>query len=299
LSPLRVAVLGGNSALIAAVREGGGIVVAPADAEGLVFEGDPAELREALHDGIRWVQLTSAGIEHMRPVLDDRRTWLAARGVYADAVAEHCLAMLLVGARSVVARARATTWDSRPGERLLARTTVGIVGAGAIGARLIELLAPLDVTTIALTRSGRDVRGATRSVAPDGLDALLVSSDAVVLLAPATDATRHLIATAQLRRMRAHAWLVNAGRGSLVDTGALVDALRAGRIGGAALDVTDPEPLPDGHPLWTLDNALVTPHVANSEALGREPMARRIAENVRRAADGRDLLGAIDVAAGY
>jgi phosphoglycerate dehydrogenase-like enzyme len=292
---------GDEPAFARAVRDAGGEVVGPADAEALVFGGDPVLLEAALHDGVRWVQLTSAGVEWLwaAGVIDGHRTWLAARGVYAEAVAEWCLAMLLAGARSLPARARAATWDRRRIDRLLAGSTVGIVGAGAIGRRLIELLAPFGVRTIALTRSGRDVPGASVSTGPDGLGELLAATDAVVLLAPATDATRRLIGAAELERMRAHAWLVNAGRGALVDTDALVAALRAGRIGGAALDVTDPEPLPDGHPLWSLPNALVTPHVANHEGLSVEPMARRIAENVARAASGRPLLGTVDPDAGY
>jgi len=299
----RVALVGEGDqpAFATAVRDAGGDVVAPPDADALVFGGDPALLSAALHDCVRWVQLTSAGVERLRAagLIDDRREWLAARGVYAQAVAEWCLAMLLAGARSLPARARAATWDRRPADRLLAGSTVGIVGAGGIGTRLIELLAPFPVRTVALTRSGREVPGASASVGPDGLGDLLAEADSVVLLVPATDATRRLIGADELERMRPHAWLVNAGRGALVDTDALVAALRTGRIGGAALDVTDPEPLPDEHPLWSLPNAIVTPHIANHEALSVEPMARRIAENVERAATGRPLIGAVDAEAGY
>jgi phosphoglycerate dehydrogenase-like enzyme len=99
--------------------------------------------------------------------------------------------------------------------------------------------------------------------------------------------------------MRDHAWIVNVARGSLIDTDALVAALHAGEIGGAALDVTDPEPLPDGHPLWTAPNAIVTPHVANPQGVMMRHLAERVRENIRRFEAGEDLLAPIDPEAGY
>jgi phosphoglycerate dehydrogenase-like enzyme len=99
--------------------------------------------------------------------------------------------------------------------------------------------------------------------------------------------------------MDRQAWLVNVARGALVDTAALVAALRAGQIGGAALDVTDPEPLPDGHPLWDLPNCLITPHTADTEQMTEPLLAARIAENVRRLAAGRELEGLVDPDLGY
>ncbi len=99
--------------------------------------------------------------------------------------------------------------------------------------------------------------------------------------------------------MPSHAWIVNIARGPLIDTDALVAALAAGRIGGAGLDVTDPEPLPDGHPLWTEPRALITPHSANPARLLIPQLARRVGENVRRYAAGEELVGLIDVARGY
>jgi D-3-phosphoglycerate dehydrogenase len=103
----------------------------------------------------------------------------------------------------------------------------------------------------------------------------------------------------ELAAMRAHAWIVNIARGSLIDTGALVEALRERRIGGAALDVTDPEPLPDGHPLWTLPNAVITPHIANPQAALTRQLARRVRENVERLASGEALIAQVDAERGY
>jgi len=122
----------------------------------------------------------------------------------------------------------------------------------------------------------------------------------VVFLALAlTPETERIIGAAELDAMRGDAWLVNVARGRHVDTEALVTALRSGAIGGAALDVTDPEPLPDGHPLWDLPNCIITPHTADTPEMAERMLARRIEENVARFAAGEPLVGLIDTAAGY
>jgi phosphoglycerate dehydrogenase-like enzyme len=168
------------------------------------------------------------------------------------------------------------------------------VGTGAIGGALIELLAPFRVDVLAVTRRGHD-----GTIPVDRLSDVLPAAHHVVIAAPATPATRHLIGEAELAAMREDAWLVNVSRGSLVDTEALVAALAAGSIGGAALDVTDPEPLPDAHPLWREPRALITPHVANPPASLRHYLARQVQENVARFANGEELLSPIDPEAGY
>jgi phosphoglycerate dehydrogenase-like enzyme len=114
-----------------------------------------------------------------------------------------------------------------------------------------------------------------------------------------TPQTRGLIGRAELAAMAPDAWLVNVARGGVVDTEALTTALQKGQIGGAALDVTDPEPLPDGHPLWDLDNCLITPHTADTEEMTQPLLAGRIAENVRRLAAGTELVGLLDPGLGY
>jgi phosphoglycerate dehydrogenase-like enzyme len=120
------------------------------------------------------------------------------------------------------------------------------------------------------------------------------------VLAPAlTGATRGLVGAEQLRLMGAECWLVNVGRGQLVDTPALVSALRKGEIAGAALDVTEPEPLPTGHPLWALSNCLVTPHTANPPELERRGLLERVAANVHSFALGEPLIGGVEPAIGY
>jgi D-3-phosphoglycerate dehydrogenase len=231
-------------------------------------------------------------------LVDSERVWTSAAGVYSQTVAEHALALVLAGARRLHEAARATEWRELFGSTLEGRV-VAIVGAGGIGAALIRLLAPFDVRIIAVTRSGRQVAGAHESIGTGRLGGVWPRADVVVIAAPATAATEHLLGQEELRVLPAHAWVVNVARGSLIDTEALVRALAEGQIAGAALDVTDPEPLPADHPLWREPRALVTPHSANPPAALTRRLAERVEDNVRRFVSGRELLGTIDVERSY
>jgi phosphoglycerate dehydrogenase-like enzyme len=285
----------------AAVRDGGGVEAPLEDARAIVWAADrPHDLLARLHDGIEWVQLWSAGIEDWfaAGVIDERRRWTAAKGVYAGPIAEYVLAMMLAAVRRLPEVIRDDAWRPRD-VRPLRGSTAGIVGAGGIGAAVIDILRPLDVRTIAVTRSGRAVEGADVSLGAADLTEAVRESDFLVLAAPDTDETRGLFDARLLGQLRPHAWIVNVGRGSIVDTDALVEALRAGRLGGAALDVTDPEPLPPDHPLWALPNAIVTSHTANTPRLGGAAYAARVRENVRRFGTGEPLLGLVDPRVGY
>jgi D-3-phosphoglycerate dehydrogenase len=214
-------------------------------------------------------------------------------------VAEHALALVLAAAKALPWSARARSWDpdGRDRVRALESATVAIVGAGGIGRALISLLAPFGAEVIAVTRRGRPVEGAARTLPADRVAEAFPDADYVVVAAPSTEGTRHIVGARELAAMREDAWLVNVARGSLVDTDALVEALRSGAIGGAALDVTDPEPLPDGHPLWDL--AFITPHVATPPDAEARHFAARVRENVRRLAAGEELEGVVDPEGGY
>jgi phosphoglycerate dehydrogenase-like enzyme len=286
----------------AAVEAGGGRVGALEDAHALVvWQPDGAAKPDlpAVPDGIRWISLPAAGVEHWLDQMTDGPVYTSAAGAFALPVAEHALALMLAGARSLAACARAERWDDTIPARSLEGTTIAIVGAGGIGRRLIELLAPFRVRVLAVTRHGRAVEGAAVTVPADRLDEVLPEADHVVLAAPGTPGTRHLFDAARLARMKPGAWLVNVGRGSLVDTDALVAALETGPLGGAGLDVTDPEPLPEGHPLWRHERVLITSHVASTVEGERRHYAVRVRENVARFAAGEPLLGVVDRDAGY
>jgi phosphoglycerate dehydrogenase-like enzyme len=297
------------AAIAAAVRRAGGEIVPANEANVVLWYGyehlRPEQVplaRSLLRDSVTWVQLDSAGIEPWfeHGLVDRARVWTSAAGAYAVAVAEYIVALLLAAAKRLPECARATTWLKPELEGVaLAGSTIGIVGAGAIGRETIRRLEPFDVHVIASTRSGAEVPGADRSFGPDGLDALLERSDYVVLCAPLTPDTTGLIGEPELALLGPAGVLVNVGRGALVDTEALVAALRDSRLRGALLDVTDPEPLPDGHPLWTEPRALITPHVANTRAQLDEALARRVEQNVARFRAGEPLIGVVDPSAGY
>ncbi|MEQ7010237.1 D-isomer specific 2-hydroxyacid dehydrogenase family protein [Actinopolymorpha sp. B17G11] len=288
--------------LIEAVKNAGGEPTETSTAaEAIVWwGGSPAEFAEVDHEGIRWVQLPSAGVESWfaADIFRTGKIYSSAVGSYAETVAEQALALMLAGVRQLHTLARAQTW-TRPNVGTLFDKTVGIVGCGGIGRALIPLLAPFRVRVLAITRSGTPVPGAASTVTPAGLDGVLSASDVVVIGAPATAETQALIGERELALMQPHAWLVNIARGSLIDTDAVVKALAAGTIGGVGLDVTDPEPLPDGHPLWSEPRALISPHSANPSHLLMPRLAERVGENVRRYIAGEELVGVIEVERGY
>jgi phosphoglycerate dehydrogenase-like enzyme len=288
--------------LVEAVTSAGAEVVDdPAAAKAIVwYGGSPQDFAAIDHAGVEWVQLQSAGVEgwFAAGAFSSGKVFTSAAGSYAETCAEQALALMLAGARQLHSLARQRTW-SRVTSGTLFGSTVGIVGCGGIGRALIELLAPFRTRVLAITRSGTPVPGAAETLTPDRLDDVLAASNFVVIGAPSTPDTRHLIGARELKLMRPDAWLVNIARGALIDTDALVEALRAGEIGGAGLDVTDPEPLPDGHPLWDEPRALITPHSANPLYLLVPRLAERVHDNVRRFIDGWPLEGVIDVERGY
>jgi phosphoglycerate dehydrogenase-like enzyme len=247
------------------------------------------------------VQLPWAGVEYYTEagLFDHERVWTCGKGVYAEPVAELALALAVGGLRNVPEYTQATSWTDALGTSLY-DGAVTILGAGGIAETLISLLAPMRTRVTVVRRDGgRPMPGAAVTVGRDGLDDALTLADAVFVALALTDETRGIIGAPELRRMQAHAWLINVARGAHVVTDDLVQALEEGWIGGAGLDVTDPEPLPDGHPLWSLPNCVITPHTGNTPEMGQRLLAVRIRDNVARFAAGEPLLGVVDVAAGY
>ena len=291
---------------VRAVEDAGGRVVTADDDPDALFwttpggwDGLPAALERS--PGVRWVQLPFAGVEGVQAtgVLTPDRTWTCAKGAYAEPVAEHALALVLALLRELPARARATTWEAQGG-RSLYDAQVVVLGAGGITQSLIALLAPFRARVTVVRRNPEQgVPGADRTVGMDELDAVLRGARVVVLALALTQETEHVLDARRLRLPGPDAVVVNVARGRHVDTDALVAALTDGALGGAGLDVTDPEPLPDGHPLFTLPGAIITPHTANAWATARPLLAARVSDNVRRWAAGEPLLGQVDVHAGY
>lgn len=284
-----------------AITAGGGQLVEPERADGLVWFSptEPDALRPVLaRSPARWVQLPWAGVEPYVSMLTPDRLWTCGKGVYAEATAEHALALTLALLRDLPERAGATSWGAQSGTSLFDRA-VTIVGGGGIGEVLVRLLAPLRCDVTVVRRHPQPMTGASAVLGPDRLHEALATADVVVLALALTPETTGIIGAAELARMQPSAVLVNVARGGHVVTDALVDALRDGRIAGAGLDVTDPEPLPEGHPLWREPRCLITPHTANTREMTKDSIVERVRENVRRFGAGEPLIGTVDLELGY
>ncbi|MCZ9310071.1 D-isomer specific 2-hydroxyacid dehydrogenase family protein [Corynebacterium uberis] len=274
-------------------------------AQFLVFNGGPDDLPE-LPENLEFIHTAYAGMDALWQAgkLDARVRWANAGGLYADSVAESTLGLMIGASHLYKLVTKAATWKTEPLAQRETRfvyrdSTVLIVGAGGIARRLIAMLEPFGCRIIAVNRSGRPVPGAHTTLPFSQLDEQWSEADFVVLLAPLTGETRHLVDAQVLKRMRPDSYLINAGRGGLVDTDALVDALRSGQIAGAGLDVTEPEPLPDGHPLWELDNCLITPHTANTRPVMRAELGGLVVRNAELFAAGEKMLTEVDVERAY
>ncbi len=285
-----------------AITAGGGHVVPLADAEALVWGAprDPDALRRALEAApdLSWVQLPFAGIEQFVDLVDDDRVWTCGKGVYAEPVAELALSLALAGLRHVATYARATEW-TRPHGRNLKGSNVTILGGGGITEELIKLLQPFDCRITVVRNRVSEMDGVDEVLGADRYVDALPDADVVFIALALTPETDGMISRSELEQMRSDAWIVNVARGRHIVTDDLVWALQHGVIGGAALDVTDPEPLPVEHPLWTLPNCIVTPHVGNTPEMAVPLLSDRIAGNVRRFAQGDPLVGPVDVDLGY
>ncbi len=192
----------------------------------------------------------------------------------------------------------ATTW-TRPVGRNLLGGRVSILGGGGIAESLVRLLQPFDCHITVVRQNVRDMDGVDDVLEADRYPDALAGADLVVLALSLTPETEGIIGQGEFKLMEGHAWLVNVARGRHIVTDDLVEALRDGVIGGAALDVTDPEPLPADHPLWTLPNCIITPHVGNTPEMARPLLAERVTANVRRFAQGAELIGLVDTELGY
>lgn len=262
----------------------------------------------AAAEGLRWVQAWSAGVDRYLDraelMANERIVFTNMQGVHGPAIAEHVFAMLLSLTRQLP-RHRAAQMEGRwirdgSGMTALAGRTLLVVGLGGIGAEVARRGDAFDMRVLATARTAKEPPPfVERLGAADDLDALLPEADVVVISVPLTDETRGLFDAGRIARMRPGAYLINIARGAVVDTDALIAALRDGRLAGAGLDVTDPEPLPDGHPLFALENVVLTPHVAGTAEITGERRFALFRENVRRFGAGEPLLNVVDKTAGY
>jgi phosphoglycerate dehydrogenase-like enzyme len=273
-----------------------------AEAEALVW-GSPTDadgLATILRDApkIRWVQLPWAGVEAFVDLIDDDRLWTCGKGVYAEPVAELALTLALAGMRGLGTYARADRWEPPHGTNLMG-AQVTVLGGGGITESFLRLLRPFDCHVTVVRNRAQDMDGADVVLESDRLTDALAGADLVVVALALTPDTEGIISASELDLMEPSAWIVNVARGRHIVTADLVAALQQGVIGGAALDVTDPEPLPEGHPLWSMPNCIITPHVGNTPDMARPLLAERITENVKRFAHGEELIGPVDTELGY
>lgn len=247
---------------------------------------------------IDWVQLPFAGVDAFASIIKRPIKFTSAKGSYREPVAEHALALTLALMRIIPERVRATTWGRRYAQTLY-RSNVVIVGGGGITEELLKLLAPFNAHITVIRKSAEPLAGAEVTASMQQLSKVLPSADVVILAAALTEETRYLIDKTKLGWMKPSAFLVNIARGPMVVTEDLISALNQEQIAGAALDVTDPEPLPDGHPLWSAKNILITPHTADTRDMVVRLFSDRIRANVAAYLSKGNWVGEVDANLGY
>ena len=295
----------------------------------IVSVDEPADLPAALRDAeifagfqfprahfaaaprLRWVHAASAGIEaNLFPEMVASDIILTnSTGLHAVAIPEHVLGQMFALARNFHEAVRLQTraeWNRFQviafggGVRELTGSNVAVLGAGPIGVNVTRLAAALGMHVRVMRRDARQpVPGADGVYPPTALHELLAWADWVVCALPLTAETRRLIGAPELKAMRSSAALINVGRGETIDDAALVDALRAGGIAGAALDVFDREPLPADHPFWSQPNLLLTPHVSGYTPHYFEKVLALFEDNLDRYLHGRPLRNVVDKQLGY
>ena len=257
---------------------------------------------------LRWVHFCHAGLDSVFfPELRSTDVLLTnSAGVFSEPMAEHALALILTFASGLnFCPPRYAHWGKRRdliGESALEikGATLGVIGYGGIGRATAARAHALGMRVLAVAGSDHEPDGVAEWIrGPLALSELLAESDYVVLSCPLTEDTRHIIGADQIALMGEQAVLVNLGRGGLVDQEALLDALEQDRIRGAGLDVTTPEPLPDDHPFWTMDNVVITPHASAASPKTAGRVYELFAENLRRYLAGEDMLNVVDKQAGY
>jgi len=288
------------------------------DADAFFGKITPALLRAARK--LQWVQSPTASLEHyvFDELVEHPCRLSNMRGLYFDVIADHVMGFVLCFARNLhhyFRRQQQGRWDPIGGEAArsnftagpatvseidrrhlhLADCTMGVVGVGSIGAEICRRAHAFGMWVLGVDPVAREVPGVVPEIWPlDRLPDLLAASDFVVIAAPHTPETYKLFRREQFRQMKTSGYLINIGRGAIVDLADLTAALQAGEIAGAALDVAEVEPLPADSPLWRMENVIITPHVAAASPRIAERHTATLLENVRRFAAGQDPVTLVD-----
>ena len=263
-------------------------------------------------ENLKWVQSVSAGVEHQvyADFVKSEVMLTNAKGCYAPAIAEHTMGLLFSLTRQIGNQIRSMQthhWNRQGAESQLEmkNLTMGIVGFGGIGRQIARRARAMDMRIVAADIQGfyqeqiGDICDELFHVHEGGLEKLLKQSDVVVSAAPHTPLTEGMFGKAQFAQMKPGAYFINVSRGKLMDTEALMAALESGHLAGAGLDVTNPEPLPEDHPLWDMKNVTITAHISGRSQHSWERLQSVFVENVRRYVYGLEMMNLVDKQAGY
>jgi phosphoglycerate dehydrogenase-like enzyme len=279
-----------------------------ADAEGFIGDITPDQVRAAKQ--LRWVQSWSAGVDRVlfieggEALRSSQIVLTNNRIVQGPEVSDHAMALLLTLSRSLLTyrdNQKREIWDDCAGAPMELRGKAAVVvGVGGIGTQIALRAHAFGMTVIGIDPEDKPfLPFVERMVKPSELDATVPLADVLILSAPFTPATRKMVGPRQFRLMKKGSLFIAVSRGGLYDLDSLVEMLREGHLAGAGVDVTDPEPLPQGHPLWQLPNVIVTPHIAVWSDRDYERRVAIVKENLRRFAEGEPLIHVVDKQKGY
>ncbi|REE93090.1 phosphoglycerate dehydrogenase-like enzyme [Paenibacillus taihuensis] len=271
----------------------------------LGFNRDVLKIVYSEGSSLKWIQNLGAGVDHipLDRIKERGVTLTNASGVHPYQISESIFAMLLSLTRQVHAYVRnqqAGVWQGEPGMGEAHHKTIAILGVGAIGLETAKIAKAFSMNVLGIRKSGEPAEFVDHMYTMDKLHEVLAQSDYVINCLPLTSDTRHLIGKSEFAAMKRTACYINIGRGATTDTAALVDALHNGVIAGAGLDVFEQEPLPQDHPLWKLEQVIVTPHIAGDTALYMDRALDIILDNLAHySKQGAPARNIVDLEAQY
>ena len=277
--------------------------------EAQVIIGEPTHDMMRAAKKLEWLQITWAGVDYYTKNYEFPKNvfFTNMSGAFGQSISEYALAMILSLYKLLPLyrdQQNAEIWSDCGRERTPVGKTILIAGVGDVGGSVAVLMKKFNCYTLGITMFvGKIPEYMDELYTMDALDSLLPRADIIVNCLPSTEKTKGMFGAKRIGLMKPEALFINVSRGDLVDTMALVDALQNGKLSGAAVDVTDPEPLPEGHPLWHCKNAIITPHISGTCFGHLEETENNImnicANNLKQYVNGQKLLNEVDVQAGY